>query len=146
MLPTDEEVLLAVSQFRRAIDAAGGEPWDNKHITFPHGACGHASELLGQYLIKQFGIVAEYVNQVAPSDIGGWHGSHAWLEWNGLTLDITGDQFGWPPVIVTRQPQFHGQGESELRHPVCLPHQRDWWLRECGALWAAIVPFVDVSQ
>jgi hypothetical protein len=145
LVPTDEQVHLAVLQFRKAIDAAGDEPWARKYRTFPRGACGHAAELLGQHLIDELGITAEYVNQVAPSDIGGWHGSHAWLEWNGLTIDITGDQFGWPPVVVTRQPQFHGLGESEVRHLVCLPHQRNWWLTECGELWATITPFLKVS-
>jgi hypothetical protein len=143
--PNDDQIQLAAQQFRAAIDAAGNEPWLRKDINFPRGACGHASELLGRYLINQLGIVADYVNKEAPYDIGGWNGSHAWLEWNGITIDIAGDQFGWPPVIVTRDPQFHVLGECEVRHPVCLPHQRDWWAIECGSLWNAIVPFLKAA-
>ncbi|WP_337847787.1 hypothetical protein [Sphingomonas sp.] len=139
-LPSDAEIERAAHAFRGAVDTAGPEPWASKHIAFPRGACGHAAELLGRYLIDRLGIVADYVNQTAFKDIGGWRHSHAWLEWNGLTIDICGDQFGWEPVIVTRHPQFHGRGDDEIRHPVCLPHQRDWWARECGSLWRAIRP------
>lgn len=141
-LPSDEEVEACVRLFRVAIDAAGSSPWNAKHIAFPRGACGHAAELLGRYLIDRLQIRPDYVNQVAYEDIEGWQNSHAWLEWNGLTIDITGDQFGWDPVIVTRFPLFHGRGEEQTRHPVCLEHQQDWWAQECGSLWMAITPFL----
>ena len=145
MHPTDAEVEQAARDFRAAIDAAGPGPWALKHITYPRGACGHAAELLGRYLLERLKITAEYVNQDAPNCIGGWRHSHAWLEWNGLTIDISGDQFGWQPVIVTRTPQHHGRGEPNSRHPVCLEHQRDWWWSECGPLWAAIRPHLPAT-
>lgn len=142
LVPTDREVELAVRKLRPAIDAAGPRPWNAKHISFPRGACGHAAEVLGHYLIDRLRIRPDYVNQVAYGNTGGWVGSHAWLEWNGLTIDITGDQFGWEPVIVTRIAKFHGRGENEYRHPVCLEHQWYWWARECGQLWEAISPYL----
>ncbi|MEQ1497719.1 MAG: hypothetical protein ABL914_03585 [Novosphingobium sp.] len=141
-LPSDNQIENAVRVFRAAIDTAGPEPWIAKHITFPRGACGHAAELLGRYLIDQLEIRPEYVNQVAYEEIGGWKDSHAWLEWNGLTIDISGDQFGWDPVIVTRSPQFHGRGEECARNLVCLENQQEWWVRECGSIWTAIAPFL----
>ncbi|MBB3891431.1 hypothetical protein GGQ61_002148 [Phenylobacterium haematophilum] len=139
-VPSDAEVEQAVRNFRAAIDAAGPKPWAEKFIPFPRGACGHATELLGRYLIDHLSIRPDYVSQDANEDIGGWQASHAWLEWNGLTIDITGDQFGWAPVIVTRHPVNHGRGVQRARHPVCLRHQQDWWARECGPLWLAIAP------
>jgi hypothetical protein len=138
MTPSDTELAEAVFAFRAAIDAAGLRPWVDQGLAFPRGACGHAAELLGRYLIQKFDIAPEYVNQWAHDDIGGWSDSHAWLEWNGITIDITGDQFGWNPVIVTRAPTFHGSGEPGVRHPVCLPHQANWWALNCGPLWGAI--------
>lgn len=72
---------------------------------FPAGACGAASELLGQYLID--------------SGLGHWRyrmgfqcdslAAHAWLERDGLTLDITADQFRdvAEPVVVTAIPAWH---------------------------------------
>jgi len=138
MTPSDADILEAVTAFRAAIDAAGPQPWADQGLTFPRGACGHAAELLFRYLIQTFGIAPEYVTQWAYSDIGGWTDSHAWLEWNGLTVDIAGDQFGWDPVIVTRTPDFHGRGENEQRHLAGLPHQADWWAQNCAVLWALI--------
>ena len=138
MTPTDDELEGAVREFRRAIDETGPQPWIEKGIKFPRGACGHAAELLGMYLKERMGITANYVNEMAYEDIGGWENSHAWLEWNGLTIDITGDQFGWEPVIVTRHPIFHGRGKDRISHAVCLEHQADWWARECGPLWSSI--------
>jgi len=116
---------------------AGSAPWRVKGIEFPRAACGHATELLAYYLRKRFGITTDCVCQDAHG-IGGWHGGHAWLEWNGLTIDVTGDQFGWLPVIVTRNPAFHGQGEDQTRGPALA--DMDWWARECGGLWKAIAP------
>lgn len=138
MLPSDLDVERAVRDFRAAIDAAGIAPWTQKGIRFPHGACGHAAELLGRYLIDELNVPAEYVCQDADGNLGGWQHAHTWLEWNGLTIDISGDQFGWEPVIVTRAPRYHGRGVDHTRHSVCLEHQRDWWAGECGSLWSAI--------
>jgi len=92
--PSDSDVEKHVWKFRRAIDAAGEAPWAAKFISFPRGACGHAAELLGRFLIDELGIFPDYVCQDAFDDIGGWRDAHAWLEWNGLTIDISGDQFG----------------------------------------------------
>ena len=36
----------------------------------------------------------------AHSSVSGCD-SKAWLEWNGVTIDLCGDQFGWEPVIYT---------------------------------------------
>lgn len=72
---------------------------------FPKGACGAASELLGQYLID--------------SGLGDWRycmgfqcdslASHAWLEKDDLTVDITADQFPdvAEPVVVTITSAWH---------------------------------------
>lgn len=138
MPPSHAEIAQAVSNFRAAIDAAGPQPWAAQDLTFPRGACGHATELLARHLIDKFGIAPDYVSQWAHEDIGGWTASHAWLEWEGLTLDITGDQFGWEPVIVTTDPTYHGRGDNGPRHPANLPQQADWWAQNCAALWVAI--------
>jgi hypothetical protein len=69
---------------------------------------------------------------------GGWKGGHAWLEWDGLTIDISGDQFGWHPFIVTRSPKYHGRGDPEARHSVINLHTADWFLANCGRFWSSI--------
>lgn len=140
--PSDDDIREAANAFRLAINLAGPEPWKAKYITFPRGACGHAAELLAYYLHQRFGITPDYISQTTyENDVGGWKGGHAWLEWNGLTIDVSGDQFGWPAVIVTREPIFHGRGEDEQRFPALADMQ--WWSRECGSLWAAIAPHLN---
>ena len=92
----------------------------------------------------RFCIRPDYVSQtVYKGEVVGWHGGHAWLEWNGLTIDVSGDQFGWPPVIVTRDTPFHGRGEDERRFPALA--DMTWWARECGSLWAAIQPHLPTE-
>lgn len=142
-MPSDEDILRAATDFRRAIDAAGPAAWKAKHIDFPRGSCGHAAELLAFYLRKRFGITPTLVCQDADESVGGWHGGHAWLECNGLTIDISGDQFGWPPVIVTRDPPFHGQCIDQNRGAALA--DMAWWARECGSLWTAIRPHLPLE-
>lgn len=144
--PSDREVEHFARTFRAAIDSAGLVPWQDMGIDFPHGACGHVAELLGKYLKDKLEVYADYVCQTAYENIGGWHGGHAWLEWNGLTIDISGDQFGWASTIVTREPIFHGLGGNTVRHRVCLEHQRDWWIENCGSLWLAIIAHLPTAD
>jgi len=67
--------------------------------SFPHGACGNASVLLGEWLIRKGIEDVEYVS--GSSNVIK---SHAWLECDGLIIDITADQYGadMPPVFVGR--------------------------------------------
>ena len=72
---------------------------------FPKGSCGDASELLGQYL--------------SDSGLGTWGYrsgmqldpvfSHAWVERDGLIVDITADQFPdvSEPVLLTTDRTWH---------------------------------------
>jgi len=63
-------------------------------ICFPFCRCGVISELLGEYL-SAAGVSSTYVVGTNPS------ASHAWLEVDGLVVDLTADQFaGRPPVFV----------------------------------------------
>src|SRR3546814_10963094 len=71
--------------------------------------------LLALFLLERFGITADYVCREFYSDSDDRETSHAWLEWNGLIIDISGDQFEWPAVIVTRD-QI---GRASCRERVC---------------------------
>jgi hypothetical protein len=74
---------------------------------FPKGSCGDTCELLGQFL--------------ADSGLGDWQycsgqrdepfHTHAWLEQDGLILDITADQFPDvdEPVLLTQDPSWHAR-------------------------------------
>ena len=93
--------------FREALDAQKGEGTLPSHMQqFPVCCCGVISELLGGYL-NAVGIQAEYVCGA----------SHAWLEFESVVIDITGDQFeGRPTVFVgPKDAWYNSLGESS-RH------------------------------
>lgn len=83
--------------------------------SFPLGACGHASVLLGEWLTRKGFNGVEYVSGRSDQI-----NSHAWLECDGLIIDITADQFGtgtgMPPVFVGRGRRFHDRFEVLTRH------------------------------
>jgi hypothetical protein len=135
-IPSDADILAAASEFRSALDAIDRLHWNRIYIDrFPHGACGHCAELLAFYLQRRFGLTADYVCKEFYDSEGARATSHAWLEWNGLIIDISGDQFGWPAVIVTRQSSLHALGDDELRQPFKL--DPIWWGQQCAGVWAA---------
>ncbi|PQM25896.1 hypothetical protein CVO77_12330 [Sphingopyxis lindanitolerans] len=142
MKPDDAAIGKAAAEFRSALDAIDDRHWRAVYIDhFPRGACGHCSELLALFLLERFGITADYVCREFYSDSGDRETSHAWLEWNGLIIDISGDQFEWPAVIVTRDRGRYDLGVGEQRHPFEL--DPSWWSQQCLRIWSAAQPFLS---
>lgn len=139
--PDDSAIEQAAIELRVALDAIDVLHWQQIFIEhFPRGACGHCAELLALHLQERFGITAEYVCREFYSDDGERETSHAWLEWNGLVIDISGDQFEWPAVTVTRDHSRYAQGRNELRHPFKLDPA--FWSQHCSSIWVAAQPFL----
>lgn len=129
--PSDCQVRVAAEAYRSALDNIDPRCWSDAAITdFPRGACGHASEMLGRHLRATLGIEPEYVLRDFYAPGGAWLGGHAWLEWDGLIIDITGDQFGWDRVIVARQSARHQAGRPEVRQPLTTDDR--WWGTYCA--------------
>lgn len=134
--PTDEQLHDAAAELKAALDAIDRIHWEQVYINdYPRGACGHCAELLAFYLNRLFRVVPDYVCRVFYTDDGERLSSHAWLELDGLTLDISGDQFGWPAVIVTRHSPVHQRGREEERHRWAF--DPGWWGQHCGPIWRA---------
>lgn len=81
--------------------------------TFPKGSCGDASLLLGAYLIESGYGHFDYV--VSEGDMrsdrsSAWR-THAWLEREGIVIDITADQFAefGGDIYVGPSSSFHSQ-------------------------------------
>jgi hypothetical protein len=74
---------------------------------FPKGVCGAVCFLLGHFLRENGFPTAEYVNGIRRLD----GESHAWIETDGIIVDITGDQFAEvaEEVVVTRDFSWHRQ-------------------------------------
>jgi len=76
--------------------------------SFPRGTCGPVSELLGRYLVEAGFKNVMYICGEKRND-----GSHAWIEVGRIILDITGDQFGQPPVVVAAVSSWHDEWERD---------------------------------
>lgn len=137
----DDELREAAATLKAALDSIDSVHWERVYITrYPRGACGHCAELLAFYLNQRFGIVPDYVCAEFYGEDGTRETSHAWLEWQGLILDISGDQFGWSPVIVTRDSPLHARGQIDIRYPWKL--DAAWWGTQCGGIWRAAEPLL----
>lgn len=104
---------------RRAIETSDPKalPWPS----FPRGACGDTSLVLGQVL-HDAGISGfDYICGNKYKDDGSCS-SHAWLRRDGWIVDITADQFSDVdvPVIVTRNSGWHDQWEQDRPAPGTL--------------------------
>jgi hypothetical protein len=110
----------AAARFRQAIERC-----DPAHLTicmqrFPAGSCGDAAPLLGTYLAEQrLGTFMYVLGERDHDNVNGRH-SHAWLEDDGLIIDITADQFPEinEKVIVTHRSDWHATFERpDTPHP-----------------------------
>ncbi len=108
------------STFRTAMEATLPEDFPDTLTLhhaggFPRGCCGDTSVLLAEYL-TQNGYTGV---QLISADNGGDERelySHAWLEVDGIVVDITADQFDdydIPAVFVSDQSDFHDSFDQD---------------------------------
>ena len=109
---------------------------------FPRGTCGLVSELLGRYLVEAgFENVMYVCGEKRGEGSHAWV-SHAWVQVGEIILDITGDQFGQPSVVVAAASDWHDEWERDgARPPICTP-----WLTYPFAAWAAMKAGIDASR
>lgn len=116
------------SRWRRAIERTTRASFPGL-AAFPQGACGDASLLLAEYLRDQACAYddALYVAGEFESE-KGFGGGHAWLEWRGIIVDITSDQFDHGPrvpVFVAAVSSWHSAFLSVTRSPARIAHYDD---------------------
>lgn len=124
------------SKVRTAMEAFSEGAADNVvWQSFPNGCCGIASDLLGRALIELGFANVVYVN--GEQIIDGREKSHAWIKVGDVIVDITADQFGGAPVIVTINSPWHTAWttEDEPRAPICNPNN---WAMYPHTIWAAV--------
>ena len=98
------QLRVTATQFRSMLERTGAACFQH-FDEFPRGCCGDTCYLLATHLeATGFG---RFIYRV------GWRDgcSHAWLEQDGIIVDITADQFadGPGPVIVTNDSDWHRQ-------------------------------------
>lgn len=67
---------------------------------FPRGSCGIASDMLGSILNEKLEAQALYISATHRIE----NTSHAWLHYDGIVIDVTGDQFPGRPSVYVGQP------------------------------------------
>lgn len=104
--------------------------------SFPHGTCGPVSELMGRIVLERTGREGIYVCGHGHPALQPQQ-SHAWLEVDGLIIDLTYDQFegtgltGW----VHKTSPWHARFDRE-QHGLCL--QPSLWGMYSYAAYAAM--------
>ncbi|HBE67110.1 MAG TPA: hypothetical protein DDW52_03075 [Planctomycetaceae bacterium] len=89
---------------------------------FPKDCCTTASRILALFL-REREFSPQLVRGKSPVDDDNGRG-HDWVEVEGLTVDITADQFpGMPPVIVKRQSAWHEGLEGSYLPKHCIQFQ-----------------------
>ncbi|MFJ4846760.1 MULTISPECIES: hypothetical protein [unclassified Streptomyces] len=107
---------------------------------FPHGSCGDASVLLGEYLHQNGMGVWRYVS--------AWENgaSHAWIEKNGLRVDITADQFDGvdAPVIIASGGGWHDRFtvDHSASHGALIAVRDAYTRAELRAAYDRLTPFI----
>ena len=75
----------AATRFRAAIESCHRDVLPISFQDFPRGSCGDAAPMLGEYL-NEIGLGPWLYKVGKRSSDGHWH---AWIEQNGLIVDIT---------------------------------------------------------
>lgn len=127
-----DQLRTLATRMRRAFELYATSTPDVMFEGFPRATCGPTAELVGRYLNEVCGLNAQCVEAWRSDD---W--SHAWIVVGGILVDITADQFGQAPVIVTRYSPWHGEWKTERpRPPICT--QEHWPMYPLGA-WHALL-------
>lgn len=103
--------------FRDAIERCDRGALGISFTHFPRGSCGDVTPLLGTYLKEVGAGTFQYI--LGARGEGVSRSTHAWLEGDGLIIDITADQFDDAPrkrVIVSTSSPWHDSFEREGRH------------------------------
>jgi hypothetical protein len=102
-----DSLLREAKLFRAALEATAFDGQDGNLKIFPRQCCDHASTLFGMYLIQSgYGPSKKVVAERRDAGLC----RHVWLLYQGMIVDLTGDQFqdeSQPKVIVTRNSEWH---------------------------------------
>jgi hypothetical protein len=111
-----EAIWRLATKLRGAIEASPTSSRPIRVREFPNGSCGEASYILGAFLADN-GIRGFKYQSGKNFTVPNRFYYHAWLERNGLVVDITADQFefDYPPVLISRSDRWYE--EFELDEP-----------------------------
>jgi hypothetical protein len=105
-------LLRLATEFRAAIEATSRSSLPEAMENFPRGSCGDATLLLAKYLEENGCGSFDYVLGEKEER------SHAWLQKDGIVVDITCDQFPdmQSAVFVKSPTRWHASFNGEVKH------------------------------
>jgi len=113
------------------------QPWHE----FPCGSCDPASQVMGRFLHETLRIEVTTVH--GERDFPNRRNcTHRWLECDGLIVDVTADQFGQEPVIVTRNSPWH-MGFHDIKREGLADD--DWFEQWCATVHELLKKFVTTN-
>lgn len=135
----ESNIYLLASHFRETFEQIElsqeviGEEAFLRMKEFPDGTCSEVCTVVGVYFTEELGLapLAERVAQIEEGE--RWFGTHQWLEYDGIIVDITADQFSMveEPVIVSRQSTFHehyANQKATITTTFGLEHTPTWMI------------------
>ncbi|TBC53783.1 hypothetical protein ELH27_37080 [Rhizobium leguminosarum] len=135
-----EQLELLAKRFRDAIERIPPQQLPITLQSFPAGACGDATLLLGHYLKAQGLGPFDYVLGERQDH------SHAWLQQGEVIIDITADQFPEvdEAVIVTATPTWHHEFTSEVLHEADFTISDTHTVAMLGAAYHRVMQHLEV--
>ncbi len=129
------------TRFRAALLACDRNSLSITLRNFPNGACGDASYLLAKYLKQKGCGQFDYVLGERRKD----QHSHAWLEQDGIIVDITANQFDnqVKEVLVTSDRSWHQQFEENGRHVADFERFDKHTLLDLGASYNQVLKQIE---
>jgi hypothetical protein len=111
------QLFIIAQKFRNAIEKTDfsenkvGREANLRMKKFPGESCTHICSILGAYLTTKYKLDPLFEVHAHIDDEKGLFAFHHWLEYDGIIIDITADQFVMvkTPVIVSRDSSFHKQ-------------------------------------
>ena len=137
----DEKITRLATLFRSAIEKSDRSNLVIGFKNFPRGSCGDACLLLGAYLIDAGVNPLIYVSAFRGEK------SHAWLESDGLIIDITADQFDdcCQSVIVERESKWHRIFDRREENLADFREYDPHTVRQLSSAYDEIVRQISVS-
>lgn len=127
----DESEIDRVTSVAKLFRAAIQQCDHSELIGFPAGCCGQACQLLGTYFlangISGFRCVEGSLGKWFSPDEPPTAPSHAWLERDGLIVDITADQYDGidEAVIVSKTSDWHERFQEDRSTPADFRDEND---------------------
>ncbi|NOT99971.1 MAG: hypothetical protein HOO95_00125 [Gallionella sp.] len=131
-------------RMRDSIKAIPREQLPFPMSSFPIGACGDASLLLGAYLVDCGYHNFLYISGERGTYTDNSWTSHAWVAKGELVIDITADQFADAPasVIVASPSAWHQQFEIESSSPSDFRVWSGMGIDHLRVMYAKLEPFL----